>query len=188
MDALRDAVLKEDIDEAINIIKTYKIDPRTDIDEDVEKFSIFEAILMHTSNITVNDIQTLISECENINFINQNNDTLLHIYCNNAYPQIEPDILILFINSGINISSVNNKNRTCLFYVGAYDIEGVKLLLEHGIDTTIKNANGQTAYDHLNEPHYTEIDELIREYKPHYKEITELIREYEEISLIKGTS
>jgi ankyrin repeat protein len=87
---------------------------------------------------------------------------------------MEPDIVLLFINSGINISSVNEDNSTILHYVIEKDIECTKFILEHGIDTTIRNIYGETAYTNaLNN---------------NYVAIAELIREYEEISLIKGTS
>eukprot|EP01084_Bolivina_argentea_P189660 326125_1 len=60
-------------------------------------------------------------------------------------------------DDNININSRDNENNTALHYIAKNntlddtDRENMKILLNHGIDVKVKNSDGKTAYDLLNE-------------------------------------
>jgi len=61
-------------------------------------------------------------------------------------PNININLLELYINNGFNINHVNSFNNTMLFV--QFNLEIVKYLLYKDIDLTIRNVNNDTAYIH----------------------------------------
>ena len=63
------------------------------------------------------------------------------------------EIARMLIESGADVNARNEMLNTPLHEaVGREGLETIKLLLRHGASTTIKNNNGETALDRLNDP------------------------------------
>jgi len=65
--------------------------------------------------------------------------------------ELYEEILCLLLNAGANINAVENRGRTALHHVLLEEspcaFSACRILIEHGIDATIKNDDGFTALD-----------------------------------------
>jgi|GEM_PF-3480556 len=76
----------------------------------------------------------------------------------------DPQILENFITAGADPNVLDRYNATPLMYCAVNNnVEGLKMLLEHGAILTLTNVNGKTALDFAREHHQTEAVVLLEE-------------------------
>lgn len=100
-------------------------------------------ILTQSVNDSVDDsnlelVSMLIDHDSELDVTSDNNEPILHFAVKNNNIQI----LKLFLDKGVNINTRNKTGMTCLVYYlsiikGAFDLNIIKLLLEHDIDLNI---------------------------------------------------
>jgi len=93
---------------------------------------------------------TLLQHGLNVNSVDSNNNTPLHIA---IYKECSPKLVLMLVYHGANVNAVNYEGDTPLhiaikkdLYFG-YNPEIIKLLVQNNADYTIKNDDGKTPVD-----------------------------------------